>query len=287
MFGLFSPFGMNPEFEKAQHERIAREREERLAKGGVPWSLDLKWEPHLTVQARTWPTWNLFDVTPTTHQNPNYEANPKCIEVSPSGQFMYTLKRLPRAAALATLNGSKQGDVIFDDEVLIPALHEAKNWDGKPRRENPWMSITPMELITQRPGLRFSKGHTVVAGLGLGWFLMQCRAKKSVTKVTLVEKSQELVDWLLGSGRIMQAAEFPQGTKLAPLDVIVGDAYDVIPKLTADVAIIDIYKGYGGNDFLEDLQGHRGGTLFPAERRCDGIGKIWNWGKAYTKESRW
>lgn len=284
MFG-FPMFLMDPAFEKRQLERVNAERKARLAKGGVPWSLDVKWDPNMTIQAKTWPTWKLFDVKATDQHDPNREQNPKCVELSPSGQFMYCEKRLKRGDMIANASGSKSGDVMFDRDVLIPALHERRREEW---RQKPWMSITPMELITQRPGLRFSKGHTIVAGLGLGWFLMQCRAKKNVKKVTLVERSQELVDWLLLSGRIEKAAGFPEGTQLAPLDVVVGDAYEVVPKMTADVAIIDIFSGYGGNDFLEDLTSkHRGGTLFPEERRCEGIGRIWNWGKAYTKGDGW
>ncbi len=286
MFGLF---GLDPKFQKAMQEREDAARRARLAKGGVPWTPDIKWEHHLTLQAKTWLSWPLFDVKPTNHHDPNHEAKPEGkFELSPSGSFMYCVKRLKRGQMIGTISGSRTGDVMFDDDVLIPALHERPRNDAERWREHPWMSITPMELMTQRPGLRFSRGHTIVAGLGLGWFLMQCRAKKTVKKVTLVERSQELVDWLLTSGRIERAAGLPEGTKLAPLEVIVGDAYEVIPKMKADVAIIDIYEGYGGNDFLEDLTyKHRGGTLLPEERRCEGIGRIWNWGKAYTKGDGW
>ena len=286
MFGI-PMFLMDPAFQKRQKERMEEERRERLAKPATPWSPDLKWEPRLNLQAKTWLSWRLFDVKPTRHHNPNYEDKPEGkFELSPSGEFMYCHKLLKRGEMIGTISGSKTGDVLFDDDVIIPGLHQrARN--GERWRERPWMSITPMELMTQRPGLRFSKGHTIVAGLGLGWFLMQCRAKKSVKKVTLVEKSQELVDWLLTSERIFDAAKIPSH-KLAPMEVVVGDAYEVIPKMKADVAVIDIYEGYGGNDFLEDLTyKHRGGTLLPEERRCEGIGRIWNWGKAYTKGDGW
>jgi hypothetical protein len=288
MFGLFGPFGWDPKYAAVMRERQEQAVRDRLAKGGVPWSLDIKWEHHLTLQAKTWVSWNLFDVEPTNHHDPNKEPAPEGkFEYSPSGEFMYCHKRLKRGQMIGTISGSRTGDVLFDADVLIPGLHQ-KSRSQDVWREQPWMSITPMELMTQRPGLRFSKGHTIVAGLGLGWFLMQCRAKKSVKKVTLVERSQELVDWLLTSGRIERAAGFPEGTKLAPLEVIVGDAYEVIPKMKADVAVIDIYEGYGGNDFLDDLTyKHRGGTLLPEERRCEGIGRIWNWGKAYTKGDCW
>lgn len=285
MFGLL---GLNDlARDKATRERRTREREARLEAGGVPWTLDIKWSDHLTIKAATWPSWRLFDVEATDNHDPNFEPEPKGkFELSPSGDFMYCEKRLGRGETLTTALGSRSGDVMFDQDIVIPALHERARADVYKWRAQPWMSLTPMELLSQRPGLRFSKGHTIVAGLGIGWFLMQCRAKRTVRKVTLVEKSQELVDWLLTSGRIAEAARIPSD-KLAPLEVIVGDAYEVIPKLKADVAVIDIYEGYGGNDFLEDLEGYRGRGLTREERQCSSIGRVWNWGKAYTKGDGW
>lgn len=84
---------------------------------------------------------------------------------------------------------------------------------------------------------------------------------KSVTArmqvVVLVERSQELVDWLL--------------PKILPLlarrdivkDIIMGDARAEVPKLIADVALIDIFPTYGGNKFYEP---------------CPGIPVVWCWG---------
>lgn len=293
MLGLYG-FLMDPAFEKRQRERDKRDREERLAQGGVPWDFKLKWQPRLTLKADTWLTWDLFDVEPTKHHNPNLEEDESKFVLSPSGQFMFCRKTLKRGECIATMNGSKTGNVMFDATTYIPALHErARGYKAERQQweDNPWMSITPNELLTQRPGIRFAKGHTVVAGLGLGWALMMIRLKRTVTKVTLVEKSQELVDWLLTSGRIEEVGMrslAPKGGKLAPLEVVVGDAYEVVPKMTADVAVIDIFSSYGSNDFLEDIRyGRRAEGLTPNERRCAGIGRVWSWGKANVRDSYW
>ena len=175
MFNLFSPFGMSPEFEKRQRDRERRERAERL-KEGVPWHPMLKWQPHLTIKADTWPTWDLFDVQPSKYPNVNHEQDMSKLAVSPCGRFVYYKKTIPRGATLTTMNGSKRGDVMFDANITIPALHEQIR-DGHEWREAPWMSLTPMECMTQRPGIRFAKGHTIVAGLGLGWALIEIMRK--------------------------------------------------------------------------------------------------------------
>jgi hypothetical protein len=292
MFGLFSPFGMSPEFEKKQRERERRERAERL-KQGVPWDPKLKWQPQLTIKAETWPTWDLFAAEPSKHIDINDERDLSKLIVSPCGRFVFYKKILPRGTKLDTMQGSKHGDVMFDADITIPALHERhrdESW-----KEVPWMSLTPMECMTQRPGIRFAKGHTIVAGLGLGWALIEIMRKKTVKKVTLVERSQSLVDWVLP--RVMDLAKLRFGEAWPPLDVVVGDAYDVIPKMTADVAVIDIFDGYGSNDFIDDAKIRINNGL-PRELRfkhenanpCPNIGRVWSWGAAHVGDGdayRW
>ena len=92
--------------------------------------------------------------------------------------FLYCVKTLPKGVQLATYYGKSRGSVIFDGPVFIPAIHERDSFDL-------WMSLTPMEMITLRGGVRAAKGHTVVAGLGLGYQLIEISKKKSVKKVTL------------------------------------------------------------------------------------------------------
>ena len=54
-----------------------------------------------------------------------------------------------------------------------------------------------MEFFTLRGGTRFSRGHTVVAGLGLGHQLREVTHRKQVKRVTLIERSQSLLDFIM------------------------------------------------------------------------------------------
>lgn len=271
MFGPFAipGFGMSTKMRKEQQERQEQEMSRRLEQA-VPWTPKLPWAPKLTIEASTWPTWRLFDVEPTKHANVNHEAYPDGKFVySPNGQFLFCLKTLPPQAKILTLQGSRRGDVMFNGPVNIPCLHERVQ-SGGAWREDPWMSITPMEVMTQRPGTKLAKGHVVVAGLGLGWGLVEAFKKKSVTKVTLVERSQELVDWIM-------PALAPRLRGMGKdFDTIVGDARDVLGDFKADVALIDIFKGYGGNTFHT--------TRRPEDRFSGGpprnIPVVWCWGTA-------
>ena len=253
---LFSPSSI---IEQQRREKeFAKQEAKRRIPLCVPYTPNVKWQPELNFTADSWKPLLLFpDVPPTTAANPNQSTSPGL--VSPKGEWLYTVKRLPAGERLYTYYGKKKGTVLFDKEILIPAVHidERGRWS-----RNPFMSYTPMETLSLRGGTKRAKGEVIVAGLGLGYQLIEVSKRVGkVTKLTLVEKSQDLVDWL-----------YPQVKPhlQMPVDVIVGDAYQVLPKLNADVALVDIFDGYGSNNF-EQRQ---------LREACFGIDYIWCWGAA-------
>lgn len=263
MFGL--PFLPS----KVERERINRRKEEeakRRQKICVPWDPKLKWAKEWNIQASTYKVRNLFlNVKPTKHANINAVKDADEMVLSPEGTFVYVVKKLPAGEILKTLYSKQQGTVYFDGPILIPALHEKHSYRENCWAEAPWMSFTPSEFVSLRAGIRFAKKHTVIAGLGLGHQLIEVSLKKTVKKITLVEVSQELVDWLLP-----QIRPFMGDVKMK---VIVDDAKKVVPKLTANVALIDIFRSYGGNYFPE----------------CPKIPRVWCWGSAelYDNSGYW
>lgn len=226
----------------------------------VPWSPKLKWEKHLKIQASTYKPLSLFKVEPGSSDI--YDLTKAQRIVSPSGAWCYCEKLLRRGVVLATYYGSCQGAVEFDDDVIVPALHERHRWHKDRWSRDPWMSLTPMEMFTLRGGIRRAKGDVVVAGLGLGYQLIEVSRRRTVKRLRLIERSQELVDWLLP--RIKPHL----GCELA--DVIVGDVYDELPKLTADVALVDVFDTYGNNDWERDRLRHD----------CKHVDYVWVWGSA-------
>jgi hypothetical protein len=260
-------------FSPAEHRAREQREKEYILKHRVPkcvpWSPDMKWERQLNLQAKTYTTFSLFPVEPVNSQNCN-ECLPSQAVVSPHSRFLYCEKKLKMGWSLPTVYGREEGTVIFDGPVVIPALHEAASeraagkWDI-----GPWMSLTPSELFTLRPGTKRAKGDVIVAGLGLGHQLIEVSKRKQVKKLILVEKSQELVDWLLPHIRLHMARPVD--------DVVVGDAYEVMPKLRADVALVDIFPSYGFNsDERKRL-----------ERTCPNIGFIWAWGAYELPDRGW
>lgn len=217
----------------------------------------MPWAKELNIKAATYSCLRLFEVKPNTLTTPNpNRLQPGEYADSPSGMWRYVINTLPTGSKLHTWSGSKLGSVLFDGPVCIPTIYSRRSagWDT-----DPWMSLTPAEMLSMRTGARLATGHTVIAGLGLGHLLIEVCQKRSVKKVTLVEISRELVDWI-----------FPriQPYLKCEVDVIIGDANATIPSLEADAALIDIFPFYGNNEFR-------------AKHPC--IEKIWVWGSAAIK----
>lgn len=263
MFGPFSlpSFCYPPEMLKHMREQREARIKERL-KNCVPWDPMMKWVPELNIKADTYSVRNLFpECHVIKHNNVNAVENPGI--VSPDGEWLYCIKQVPKGSGLSTWYGSKKGDVYFDGPVDIPAIHQKARWK-EGWNEEPWMSHTPAEVISMRGGTKRAKDNVIVAGLGLGYQLIEVSRRRQVRHLTLVERSQSLVDWIFP--RVKEHLKMD-------VDVIVGDAYEVLPKLKADVALVDIDASYGNNDDTRDR----------LRRTCKDIGHIWCWGAAVIR----
>lgn len=113
--------------------------------------------------------------------------------VSPWGGFGFLMPiGTPRPARclLEIYQRTTEAYVGFDRRIYIPVLCDQ---DLKP-----WMSLTPNEILTLRGQIRRASGHTVVAGLGLGWSARKMLQRKQVTKLTVVERDQAVIDYFGG-----------------------------------------------------------------------------------------
>ncbi len=239
-------------------DQLARRIADRLARC-VPFSPAMPWAPELNLRADSFAVWELFPGLPALDDP--VDALPRGTYVdSPRGTFRYCVRLHRRGVPLQTFWQDQVGTVVFDGDVAIPALYEKDPTTGR-FGPHPWMSLTPSEIMTLRVGTRLAKGHVVVAGLGLGHQLLEVARRVQVRRITLVERSAELADWVLAALR-------PRIRK--PVRLVVGDAFEVMPKLAADVALVDIYPGYGGN---------RDATRRLAAS-CPKIRRFWGWGDA-------
>jgi len=166
--------------------------------------------------------------------------------------------RLPKGQGLSLPLDPRRAHhpyVFFTDDIVFDALQ---------RNGQTWMSITPAEILSQRSGLRFSQGHVVVGGLGMGWFLHELSKLDKVTKITVVENDADLLDWF---GNDM--------CRKYGADVICDDVWNVLPKMPEARFALDIWPA-----FFDALYDRR-----LLEARRDGY-KIWAWGSPRGSQRR-
>lgn len=244
---------------RARVEEMKKQAIEARCQTAVPWDPEMPWKKHLTIQASTYRPLQLFPKLAVTEViDPNLIPR-KARAISKDGQWLYCTKRLPRGATLNTAYGRQRGTVMFDGPVEIPVLHYTGTtgfWVI-----SPFMSFTPMEYFSLRTGTRLARGHTIVAGLGLGHQLIEVSRRKQVKSITLIEKSQALVDFMLPRVREHMRPD-------VPLSVVVEDVEKVISDLTGDVGLIDIYPVYNGHRSQKER----------ISSFAFGIKKVWHWG---------
>ena len=86
-----------------------------------------------------------------------------------------------------------------------------------------WMGYEPTKEVTFRQlkaEIELAYGHCVTTGLGLGLKEVSLAKKESVTKITIIEQSQEVVDWF-------KQATAESNTDISKMEFIVGDAEQV------------------------------------------------------------
>lgn len=104
-----------------------------------------------------------------------------------------------------------------------------------------WMSNTLMEIKTHQKAISRAKGNILVAGLGLGMFLTAIKDKKEINKITVIEKSKEVIE-LIG--------KYYQDKKI---EIINADIFQYQTKEKFDFIWLDIWSDICNNN-LEKME---------------------------------
>ena len=252
--------GMVVELTPAQRAQVEAAWRRRL-QTCVAWTRNTTWQPELNIQAASYPTVNLFAEVAASEREVD-ELHPGEYVDSANGQFRYALRLHRRGRPLETWSGPRLGSVIFDGDIEIPILFEREAPGGAWKRF-PWMSLTPAELLTLKPGTKLAKGRVIIAGLGLAHQLIEVGKRRAVTEITVVERSRELVELIMPRAMAVLAEHGRTEVR-----VLGGDAFKLLPKLEADIALIDTFPAYGDNRAV----------MAELRRRCPNIAKFWDWG---------
>jgi len=160
-------------------------------------------------------------------------------------------------ATLSIYLGLKKIQCSFTGPVMIPMLLGPTQGDN-----SFWMSLTPMEVFSLRPGIRRATGHVLIAGLGMGWMTQKILEKSDVTRITQVELCSEVVQFF---GKPLQAMH------PGKIHFLEGDIWKILPELDLqdyDSIIFDIWPEYGSAHMDRQFQ-----ALKKANRH-----KVWGWG---------
>lgn len=145
-----------------------------------------------------------------------------------SGLFFYR-RMLPKGQPLSMMTRRDViGHVEWDTDVDIPIMAEQREL---------WMSFTPNEIVSQRAGIRKARGTVLVGGMGMGWFARRCLERDSVTKVTVVDKSCDILDYF----GMPLLEEYPDR-----LELVCDDAYQMKVH-QFDSVLYDIWPDMGGS----------------------------------------
>jgi len=117
---------------------------------------------------------------------------------------------------------------FFRDKFSFPAVFQ----DGRE-----WMAVKPNEIFTMQLPIENAHGNVLTFGLGLGYFAFLASMKKSVKKVTIVEKNADIIE--LFSSEILP--QFPEKEKIT---IINDDAFSFLENLknnSFDYVFCDIW----------------------------------------------
>ncbi len=88
------------------------------------------------------------------------------------------------------------------------------------RDDQTWMSMSPLEIESQGIGVRLTRGHVVICGLGLGWAAAATAMRDAVRAVTVIEFDPDVIAL---HRELDLFAQLPPAQR-AKLRIITGDA---------------------------------------------------------------
>ena len=213
------------------------------------WTDALKWAPEYLIDADSYMAWlaetfpRLPEFTPTPVEKAMRDAS---IGVQLPGGKRVAVVTLPSESlrhgpfgggplrmsrnSLSIFQGDKSGEVYFTGDVSIPAIYE---------KSKVWMSLTPMEIMSLRPGVSHARGTVLIGGLGMGWFAEQCLKRKQVKHVTVVDLDPGILEYF---GAPLKAK---YGERLT---LVQGDIYDQ-DAFAFDSYLSDIWPSNGGASY--------------------------------------
>jgi len=113
-----------------------------------------------------------------------------------------------------------------------------------------WMSLTPVEMESQAIGLALAQGHVAIMGLGMGWAAMAAALRDEVTRVTVVERDDDV---LAIHRELNLFTQLPEAAR-AKLEIVQADALEWRPDVPVDLLMPDIWLPLVSDGRVEEVR---------------------------------
>lgn len=134
---------------------------------------------------------------------------------------------------------------VLSDGRMIPQIgffSRAYEYPAVLENGREWMTLLPNETVTTKPAVERSHGRVLTYGLGLGYFAFCASEKETVTEVTVVERSADVI-------RLFREYVLPQFPHRDKLRIVCADAFAYAetqaPKEAFDFVFADIWHDVG------------------------------------------
>ena len=143
-----------------------------------------------------------------------------------------------RIIALAAARGYWGNTYPVDGTVVLAGNHDHAG--------HTWMSLLPSELESQEIGMRAAHGHTVIMGLGMGWLAANVALCPRVTKVTVIERDANIIEFITATGVLRDLPALARDK----IVIIHADALHWRAQEPVDVMQADIWRKFVEDDKL-------------------------------------
>jgi len=240
---------------------LRRRGQELIASGKAEvWDEDkTPFRKELALRGESYKPQKLFD-SPLVGSVRGFLAAEDVVVCPGDPKFYYVNLRFPKGEPMKLFRQDTVGHAWFTTAVTVPVLAEKRPGTTP----TTWMSLTPMEMQTQRAAVWLATGTVLIGGLGLGWLLRKVCEKPSVTRVIVIESNPALLIWM--QARLVTL--YPALSKVT--DWLAGDVYDHIGRHGDDTRhLLDIWPTYGCAAWDNKFEAAKGS-----------VKHLWGWGRS-------
>ncbi len=154
---------------------------------------------------------------------------------------------------LQILQNNMKGFIRFDGPIHLAGLYQYPSYGNGP--PTTWMSLTPMEVMSQKPGVDLAYGNVLIGGLGMGWMTQRVLQKPKVSSITQVELDPAIIGFFgipltqMPGGQRLRLVEanfwdFVEATDISQFDTILVDVWPKAADARRDRKFMQLKKSH-------------------------------------------